>query len=156
LTDGPKDRPARHRALRAALDWSHDLLLPYEQILFRRLGVFVGGCAVEAATAACELDNGPGIVVLDGLTALTEHSLLQADTEPNGEPRFRMLESIREYAWERLVASTDFGPVRQRHARVFLTLAEAAEAPLRGPRQTAWRDRLQREMPNLGPRCVGR
>jgi predicted ATPase/DNA-binding CsgD family transcriptional regulator len=149
LTIGPRDRSPRQRTLRAAIDWSHELLSPAEQTLFRRLAIFVDGCTLETATAICTVDTHLGGDVFERLTSLVDQSLLQLKTESNGEPRFRMLESIREYAWERLVGSADFDLIRQRHAEVFLGLAEAAEPELHGPQQTVWRDRLQREMPNL-------
>jgi predicted ATPase/DNA-binding CsgD family transcriptional regulator len=149
LTTGPQDRPTRQRTLRAALDWSYDLLSSAERTLLRRLAIFVGGCTLDAATAVCNANGDLEFDVLEGLTSLVDQSLLQLEAEPDGEPRFRMLESIREYAWERLVGSADLGLVRQRHAHAFLALAEAAEAQLQGLQQTVWRDRLQREMPNL-------
>jgi non-specific serine/threonine protein kinase len=149
LTTGSLERPARQRTLRGALDWSHDLLPAPVKKLFRRLSIFNGGCTLSAARTVCDLDGDLEMDVLDGLAELVDWSLLQSDAEPDGEPRCRMLESIREYAWERLLSSPDFPVVRQRHAAVFPALAEAAGDQLHGPEQTKWRDRLQREMPNL-------
>jgi len=149
LTTGPQDRPARQRTLRAAMDWSYDLLTSAEQTLFRRVAIFVGGFTLDAATAVCNPESDRDLDVLEVLTSLVDHGLVHLEVQPDGEPRFRMLESIREYAWERLVTSADLGLIRERHARVYLGLAEAAEAQLQGADQTAWRNRLQREMPNL-------
>jgi predicted ATPase/DNA-binding CsgD family transcriptional regulator/transcriptional regulator with XRE-family HTH domain len=149
LTTGPRDYPVRQRTLRAALDWSYELLDSSEQVLFRRLGVFVGGCTLETAAAVCDADGDLRVGVLDGLASLVDKSLLRQVPDSDGEPRFRMLESVRDYAWDRLLASGELRRIRQQHARVFLGIASRAEAELRGPQQTAWRDRLEREMPNL-------
>jgi non-specific serine/threonine protein kinase len=149
LTTGPPDRAPRQRTLRAAVGWSYELLSPAEQTMFRRLAIFVGGCTLDTVTAVCNGDRDPESDVFEQLTSLVDQSLLQLEIEPDGEPRFRMLESIREYAWEHLIGSPDFDLIRRRHAEAFLGLAEAAEAELHGPQQTVWRDRLQREMPNL-------
>ena len=149
LTTGPKDYPVRQQTLRAALDWSYELLAPAEQTLFRRLGVFAGGCTLETAAAVCDPDGELAIGVLDGLASLVDNSLLRQAPDPDGEPRFRMLESVRDYAWDRLLASGQLRTIRRQHAQVFLGLAEDAESELRGLHQTDWRDRLEREMPNL-------
>src|SRR5437879_3840570 len=103
LTTGPRDRPPRQRTLRAAVDWSYELLSSDEQTLFRRLAIFVGGCTLDTVAAVCNVEGDPQSDVFERLTSLVEQSLLQLEAEPDGEPRFRMLESIREYAWERLV-----------------------------------------------------
>ncbi len=142
LTGGGPDRPPRQQTLRDTIGWSHDLLTPDEHMLFRRLSVFVGGCTLEAAEAVCG-------AVLDGLASLVDKSLLRQEEQADGEPRFTMLETIREYALEQLEASGEGEAIRGRHAEHFLALAEAAEPKLLGPEQTAWLDRLEREHDNL-------
>jgi predicted ATPase/class 3 adenylate cyclase/ATP/maltotriose-dependent transcriptional regulator MalT len=142
------DMPERHRTLRAAVRWSYDNLEPSEQRLFARLAVFVGGCTVEAAEAACGADEKSPTAVLDGLEALAGNSLLRRDERP-GEPRFLMLETIRELARERLDESGEADAVRERHARYYAGLAESAFRELSGPRQDAWLDRLDSELDNL-------
>jgi predicted ATPase/transcriptional regulator with XRE-family HTH domain len=157
LTGGPRDAPARQQTLRAALAWSEGLLGPAEQVLFRRVAVFAGGCDLAAAQAVCGAgaagDAGAGQwVVLDGLTALVDHSLVRQEhpegSRPDGEPRFAMLETVREYARERLEQSGEVEAVQGRHAAHFLALAEMAPPQERG-QQRAWLDRLAAEHDNL-------
>jgi predicted ATPase/class 3 adenylate cyclase len=136
LTGGGRDRPERQRTLRAAIEWSHDLLSPPEQRLFAALAVFRGGCTLEMAERVADGD-------LDTLQLLVEKSLLRHRGE-----RFSMLETIGEYATERLEASGQADELRRRHAEHFLALAEEAEPYLR--RDSAeWADRLEREHDNL-------
>ena len=104
LTGGPRDLPARQQTLRATIDWSYDLLGPDEQTLFARLAVFAGGCTLEAAEAVCGADG-----LLTGLATLIDNSLLRQEEQPDGEPRFTMLETIRAYALERLEAGGEAG-----------------------------------------------
>jgi predicted ATPase/DNA-binding SARP family transcriptional activator len=131
--------PDRHRTMRAAIDWSYQLLDPREQTLFRRLSVFVDGCVAEAA----EIVGGESY---DVLTRLVDRSLLTVDLHPTGT-RFRMLELVREYACERLTESGEGDAVRDRHAAWFADLAEAAEQS--GPRNGEWMRRLAAGTPNL-------
>jgi hypothetical protein len=121
LTGGVQDLPTRQRTLRDTIAWSYDLLRPNEQALFRRLGVFVGGCTLAAAEAVANLDEP--FDVLEGMAALLDASLLVAD-EQDAEPRYSMLETVREYGWERLIESGEEAATRDRHARAFLDLAE--------------------------------
>jgi predicted ATPase/DNA-binding SARP family transcriptional activator len=148
LTGGARDLPARQQTLRGAIDWSYDLLAADEKTLFRRLAVFVGGCTLEAAEAVINISGE--LDVLSGLEGLVDKSLLQ-DSEVDGQSRFRMLETIREYALERLAASggEEEGAIRGGHARFFLGLAEEAEPQLAGPEQVAWLNRLEMEHDNL-------
>jgi non-specific serine/threonine protein kinase len=151
LTGGARDVPAHQQTLRAAIAWSHDLLSPEERILFRRLAVFAGGCTLEAAEAVVASPGGsarpPG--VLDGVERLVDSSLLQREAATAGDARFGMLETVREYALEQLEASGEAGVLRRRQARWCRALAERAEPELKGPRQVAWLDRLDREHGNL-------
>jgi tetratricopeptide (TPR) repeat protein len=149
LTGGARDLPARQQALRAAIAWSHDLLDDVEQRWFRRLAVFEGGWAPEAAHAVCAADAKPEIDLLDSITTLLDKSLVMRLQPAGAEPRFTMLETIREYAWEQLEASGEAPGARRRHAAYFLALAEAAEPNLGGPDQQRWLDRLEEEHDNL-------
>ena len=149
LSGGPRDLPVRQQTLRGSLAWSYDLLTDGERALFRRLAVFVGGCTLEAAEAVCREDGCPATDVLDGLESLVRNSLLWQEEQADGEPRFAMLETTREYGLERLEASGEAAATRDRHARYYLEFAEAAEPELHGPRQLAWLNWLEREHANL-------
>jgi predicted ATPase/DNA-binding CsgD family transcriptional regulator len=120
LTGGPRDSPDRHSSLREAIQWSHDLLSEGEQMLFRRLGVFRGGFTLDAAAAAMSSDED----ALPGIAALVSNNLLEKLVGTGDEPRFGMLESIREYALEQLAASDEDHSTRQAHLRHFTALAE--------------------------------
>ncbi|HEY1437015.1 MAG TPA: tetratricopeptide repeat protein [Casimicrobiaceae bacterium] len=146
LKGGARDLPARQKTLRGAIDWSHDLLTRDERKLFRRLGVFVGGCALEAIEAVCNIEND--LSVLEIMESLIGKSLVN-ETETHGEPRFSMLETIREYAGERLNATGEVERVRERHRDYFLALAEEAEPKLIGAEQARWLQRLEDEHENL-------
>jgi predicted ATPase/class 3 adenylate cyclase len=129
LGGGARDLPARQQTLRNAIDWSYSLLPESEQHLVRRVAVFVGGCSLDAVDAVC----GPGELGLDaveGIEALVDQSLIRREEAAHGEPRFVMLETIREYAWERLEDSGEVADIRKRHAEHFTAVAEAAEPEL--------------------------
>jgi predicted ATPase/DNA-binding CsgD family transcriptional regulator len=149
LTGGVRDAPARQQTLRSTIAWSYDLLESGEQSLFRRLCAFVGGMtlsAVEAVSAA--LGDEPGSV-LDGMASLIDKSLLR-QSEPEGEqPRYVMLETIREYGWEALTASGEIETTRKAHAAYYLALAKEAAPQLLGPQLAAWMRRLELELDNL-------
>jgi predicted ATPase len=149
LTGGAQDLPARQQTLRAAIAWSYDLLSPDEQALFRRLGVFVGGCTLEAAEAVCNADGDLPIEMLDRLGTLLDKSLLQNNAGSDDEPRFMMLETIREFAREQLAASSEAETIRRKHALFFLSLAETAEPQLLSGARGYWLERLDREHDNL-------
>jgi predicted ATPase/DNA-binding CsgD family transcriptional regulator/DNA-binding XRE family transcriptional regulator len=150
LTGGPRDLPTRQQTLRNTLQWSYDLLSEEEQRLFRRLSVFVGGCTLEAVEALSERLDGckPG-EMLDEITSLLDKHLLFQEKQEKHEPRLRMLETIREYGWERLSSCSDLEQTRQAHAQYYLHLTEEAEAHLFGEGQQQWFDRLERELDNL-------
>jgi len=161
LTGGPRDLPARQQTLRATLDWSHDLLDAAEQRLLARLAVFAGGCTLAAAEAVGDTDGDPDSSVLDALTGLVANSLLYRDdqhqdprgqaegAEPAEGSRLWLLETVREYAWERLQASGQADATSGRHAAYFLALAEQAWPELWGADQQRWYARLDREHDNL-------
>lgn len=148
LTGGAWDAPARLRTMRDAIAWSYDLLTETEQRLLRRLAVFAGGFTMEAAATVCGPEADLGCNVLAGLGALLDQSLLRREAA-DGEPRFTMLETIREYASERLAESGEAEARRQAHGEYFLAVAEQAEAALFGHDQDRWLDRLDAEIPNL-------
>jgi tetratricopeptide (TPR) repeat protein len=152
LTGGARDLPERQQTLRNTLNWSFDLLSAREQALFARLGVFAGTFdlpAAEAVGAAGPADPGRAGHVMDTLGSLVDSSLVQPQTR-DGEPRFGLLQTIREYALERLRDGADWREAHDRHAAYFRALAEPAPAELQGPGQLAWLDRLETEHGNLG------
>lgn len=144
LTGGPRDAPERQQTLRDTIAWSHALLTPEERRLFRRLAVFAGSCALEAAEAICASlrepagddssraveERSPEIHVLEALHSLVEMTLVSHVMEPQGAPRFRMLETIHAYAWEQLAASGEEGALRRQHAQYYLAIVETAGAIL--------------------------
>jgi predicted ATPase/DNA-binding SARP family transcriptional activator len=145
LVGGARDAPERQRTLRATIDWSYGLLEQAEQRLFVRLAVFAGGSTIEAAQSVC----GDDLEVVDGLASLTDKGLTRLEGGDE-EPRFTMLETIREYAAERLELSDEASTLRRRHAEHFLGLAERAEPELIGAGSHAeWLDRLERDHDNF-------
>ncbi len=148
LTGGGRDLPLRHQTVRAAVAWSYALLEPAPQAIFRRLAVFVGGCSLAAAEGVCADPEGTESI-LDALSALVDNSLLRREEQAEGEIRFSMLETIRDYALEQLTATPEMEAVLRRHALHYLTLAETAEPALAGPEQEEWLERLEREHDNL-------
>jgi predicted ATPase/serine/threonine protein kinase len=132
LTGGARDLPQRQQTLRAAFDWSYDLLSPAEQRLFRRLSVFVGGCTLEGVEAVCDTKGDLELDLLDGMSSMVDKSLLQQLEQANGESRFLMLETIREYAREKLEASGEDAAAKRAHAAYCLVLAEEAAAAQTG------------------------
>jgi predicted ATPase len=157
LTSGACDLPLRQQTLRKTIDWSYGLLGAAEQTLFRRLSVFVGGWALEAAEAVSK-DRGvelqspgtpPPAPVFDLLAALVDKSLVRRLEADDGTVRFTMLETIREYALERLGSSGEGEAVQRRHAEYFLDLVEMAKPELTGSRQRVWLDRLERDFDNM-------
>lgn len=146
LTGGPRDRPLRQQTLRDAITWSYALLSTEEQGLFCRLGVCAGGWSISAAAAVAAGDE---IEIMDQLAALADKSLLRQDAGPDGEPRFSMLETIREYALEQLEQGGELRAAGERHAAYFLAWAETAAPELRGPRKGAWCDLMETDHDNL-------
>jgi len=149
LTGGARDLAERQRSLRNTLAWSYELLTAQEQRLFQRISVFVGGATLEAVEAICAaLDDGE-VAALDGVASLTDKSLLQQLDQEGNESRLLMLETIREYGWECLIASGEEEATRLAHAEYYLALAEEAEPYLKGAQQLLWLRRLDREQENL-------
>jgi predicted ATPase/DNA-binding winged helix-turn-helix (wHTH) protein len=132
LTGGARDLPQRQQTLRAAMDWSYDLLNPAEQKLFRRLSVFVGGCNLEGVEAVCDTKGDLDLDLLDGMGSMVDKSLVLQVPATAGEPRFAMLETIREYAREKLEVSGEEAATKRAHAAYCLVLAEEAPAEQAG------------------------
>jgi predicted ATPase/class 3 adenylate cyclase/DNA-binding CsgD family transcriptional regulator len=151
LTGGARDVPARQQTLRNTIAWSYNLLDATEQRLFRWLSVFVGGCTLEAVEAVCAfLDiSTEAVWVLEGVASLIDKSLLQQKEQEDGEPRFVMLETLREYGLEALAASGEMESTRQAHATYYLRFSEEGEPELHGPQQVMWLERLEQEHDNL-------
>lgn len=148
-TGGPRDAPDRHRTLRAAIDWSYDLLEPAEQALFARLAVFAGGRTLDAIEAVCDPDGELGLDPLDGVQSLLHKSLLQREDGTDGATRLVLLETMHEYARERLAARGEQAVLAARHLGYFLALAEEAAPRLTGAEQGRWLDALEAEHENL-------
>jgi predicted ATPase/transcriptional regulator with XRE-family HTH domain len=147
LTGGARDLPARQQTLRDAIAWSYDLLTPSERVLFRRLGVFSGGWNLAAAETLVQ--PGDEFDFFTTFTALVDKSLIRQTEGVPGEPRFRMLETIREFAVEQLAASGEEDLARQAHAHLFVALVEAGAGGLLGPDLPAWLDRFRVDLDNL-------
>jgi len=148
LTGGASDLPIRHQALRNTLMWSYDLLVPDEQTLFSRLGVFVGGFTLEAAEAICNPDGDMDI--LEGLTALVDNSLIRQEESSSGEVRFDILETIRAFAQERLTTMGGLERIRERHARYFGEIAvKRISYELYSEKALYWLDWLECEFSNM-------
>ncbi len=147
LKDGAVNKPLRQRTMEAMIGWSHDLLKEPQRVLLRRLSVFAGGWTLEAAEAVCGEDDD-SLDVLDGLMHLERASLIVV-TEQENANRYRLLQTVREYADSRLKEAGEIEPLRDRHLRFYLGLAEEAEPCLIGPQQSEWLQRLQTEYDNL-------
>lgn len=143
------DHEPRHQTLRNAIAWSYQLLNAEEQVLFAQLGCFMGGCAVEAVEAVCLFEKGSGESALEDLSSLVDKSMLWHETRPSGEPRFTLLETLREYALEQLSLSGQIEAVYRRHLAYFLQLVETIEPGAREPNLPAWMNRLEEEHDNL-------
>lgn len=148
LTGGARDLPTRQQTLRNAIAWSYDLLNESEQKFFRRLAVFVGGCTLEAAEAVAADEREKG-VTLDQLSSLLDKSLVREVEGANSEPRFVMLEMLREFGLEQLEASGDGEAIRLAHATFYLKLAQEAEAKSESAEQAQWMNRMEQENDNL-------
>jgi predicted ATPase/serine/threonine protein kinase len=149
LTGGARDLPQRQQTLRAAIDWSYDLLSAAEQKLFRRLSVFVGGCTLEGVEAVCDTKADLELDLLDGMSSMVDKSLLQQVEQANGESRFAMLETIREYAREKLQASGEEALTKRAHAAYCLVLAEEVVAEQAGGEASEWLEQFTLEHDNF-------
>ena len=149
LSGGARDLPVRQQTLRGTIAWSYDLLTPEEQQLFRRLSVFVNGCTWEAAEVVCRAAGELEGDVLDGLLSLVDKSLLRQEESAEGEPRFWMLQLLREFGLEAQALAGETELTRQAHAAYYLRLSEEAEPELGRAQQAIRFDRLEAEHDNL-------
>ena len=149
LGGAPHVTQSHHRSLRAAIDWSYDFLATSEQIMLRRLSVFMGGCSLATAETVCAGDGVEREQVLALLSSLVDKSLVVAHTLQRDEARYALLETIRQYGHEKLIASGEWSAIRDRHLQCFLQLAEATLPKLRGPYQHLWLDWLDGEYDNI-------
>ena len=149
LTGGALDLPERQQTLRKTIDWSHDLLNEAERKLFRRLSVFVGGCTLEAAEAVCNTGRDLGIDLVEGLSSLVDKNLVQRVDRAEAQPRFAMLETIREYALERLIDGGEESAARRAHAAYCLVLAEEGNPELSSADRARWLSQCDVEIDNL-------
>ena len=147
LTGGSRDLPARQQTLRAAIQWSYDLLTPNEQLVFRWLSVFIGGCTLEAIVKVL-VEQLPPAQTLDIVDSLLNKSLLR-QVARQGEPRLTLLETIRDFGWEQLNQISELGAAQQAHAFYYLSLAEESEPHLAGSSQRMWLQRLEQEQANF-------
>jgi predicted ATPase/class 3 adenylate cyclase len=149
LTGGARDLPERQRTLRATIEWSHALLDEGEQLLFARLAVFSGGRTLEAIEAICDTKGDLPVEAFEGVSSLLDKSLLRQEESPEGEPRFVMLETIHEFAREKLQESEEGEEIKTLHAHYFLALAEEAYPELKGANQLDWLGKLETEHDNM-------
>jgi predicted ATPase/class 3 adenylate cyclase/Tfp pilus assembly protein PilF len=158
LTGGATDLPSRQQTLRSTIEWSYDLLSEGEKQLFRRLAVFRGGRTLEAAEAVCNSSGDLELDVLDGITSLVDKSLMyvvesasstSGEGGEGGEPRYVLLETIHEYAWEKLLECGDAEELQRQHALYFMGLAEQAEPELTANKSEVWLARLELEHDNI-------
>ena len=147
LKGGPRDLPTRQQTLRGTIDWSYELLEEEEKILFGRLSVFSGGRTLEAIEEICDPEGE--LEALEGVESLLEKSLLRQEEGVEREPRFVMLETVHEYAREKLQESGEEQEIKRAHAQYFLALAEEGESEVRGPEAAMWLERLEAEHDNL-------
>jgi predicted ATPase/class 3 adenylate cyclase len=148
LTGGSRTALPRHQTLRGLIDWSHGLLVDHERALFRRLSAFIGGWTLDAAVAVCAFDGVERHDAVDLLGRLVDKSLVLMD-DRDGEARYRMLETIREYGLEKLADSPDEETMRARHSEFWVGFAEAAEPRLQRSEQVAWLARLDDDHDNM-------
>jgi predicted ATPase/DNA-binding CsgD family transcriptional regulator len=149
LTRGNRDLPAHQQTMRDTIAWSYGLLSPEERLLFQRLAIFAGGFTMDAAEIVAVAPGENGAELLDEIASLVDQSLLRQEPSPSGEPRFTMLETIREFGMEGLAACEEAADLRARHAAYFLGLAEEADHAPHTSAKEDWSRRLEVEMPNL-------
>ena len=149
LIGGSQAALPRHRTLQASFEWSYALLSKQEQILLQRLSVFAGGCTLEAAEAVCAGEEIEAFEVLDLLSCLADQSLIYVKHLSEGESRYYLLETIRQFAHQRLQESDDLPMLHQRHLAYFLQMAEEGDQQILGPEQLIWTKRLEKEKNNF-------
>ncbi|MCI0435179.1 MAG: tetratricopeptide repeat protein [Gemmatimonadetes bacterium] len=149
LRGGARDMPERHQTLRGAIGWSYELLDPTEQALFRRLAVFAGGFSLDAVEAVTRAAGPLAIDGFDGVSSLVERSLVRREPDFHGEPRFGMLETVREFGLECLDRAGEAAATRAAHGRFYLELAETTAPRLAGLDQLRSIERLEIDIDNL-------
>jgi len=149
LGSANRSREARHRTLRSAIDWSHELLSPVERLVFARLAVFAGGFDLEGAEAVCAGDGVDRADIAETVWRLVDKSLVTVRQAHEGRTRHALLETLREYGLERLASSGEEGAARTRHGAHFLALAETAAERMRGPNLLSWLTRLDEDSDNF-------
>jgi predicted ATPase/DNA-binding CsgD family transcriptional regulator len=149
LTGGGRDLPRRQQTMRDAIAWSYDLLPPHEQMVFRQLAVFVSGFTLEAAETIVAATGDLHVDPFNAIAALLDSSLLRQESGPGGEPRYRMLETVREYALEQLALRGGVAAMHSTHRDWFVAFVERTCRPTDGPRAANWLDRLDPEHDNL-------
>ena len=149
LRGGTRDLPDRHRTLRGAIQWSHDLLGEVDRRMFRRLGIFAGGCTIEAAEAVCSLERDVEAEAFELIASLLDSSMLTTSVGDDGDIRIRMLNTIRAYAMEQLVDSGEIERVQRNHAEFYLAFAEQVQPSLVGADELRWIERLCDERDNF-------
>ncbi|MDP6714686.1 MAG: tetratricopeptide repeat protein, partial [SAR202 cluster bacterium] len=149
LTSGSRTTLPRQRTLRAAVEWGYDLLDEHERSLFNGLSVFSGGFSLEAVESVCAGEGADEYETLDLLSSLVDKSMVMVVEGMGGSARYRLLETLREYGWERLEESGKTQETHRKHAAHFVALAEESEPELAGPHQASWLKRLQQEHDNL-------
>ena len=149
LTGGARDLPARQQTLRQAIQWSYDLLTAAEQRLFRRLSVFSGGCTLEGAEAVCDTTEDLGVDILEGVASLVDNSLLVQRISADGDPRFVMLETFREYGRERLAEHGESAATERAHAAYMLVVAEEETLDMGPAEREAWLRCCDAELDNF-------
>jgi predicted ATPase/DNA-binding SARP family transcriptional activator/DNA-binding CsgD family transcriptional regulator len=149
LTGGSREFSERQRTLRSTIEWSYELLDEDEKALFGRLSVFSGGRTLEAIEAICDAGGDLPVDAFEGISSLVDKSLLRQEEGPDGEPRFMMLETVHEFAREKLGQSSEAEAIKRAHAEYFLALAEEAPPELKGPNQLEWLARLEAEHDNM-------
>lgn len=149
LTGGPRNAPAHQRTMRDTLAWSFELLTEEQQMLFRRLSVFRGGCSLEAAGTVVATKGRGELDLLNELRALVDHSLIRQIEQADGEARFDMLETVREFGQEQLARNGEADLIRQRYAKYYVELSEQASENFDSPEEVFWLKLLEREQDNL-------
>jgi predicted ATPase len=149
LTGGARDLPARQQTLRQAMDWSYDLLTEAEQKLFRRLAVFVGGCTLEAAESVCDAKQDLGMYLLDGMASMVDKSLIRQTEQKDGESRFTMLETVREYGLAKLAECGEEALTRRAQAAYCLVLAEEGAAEDLSTNAKGWGEQFEVDHDNF-------
>jgi predicted ATPase len=149
LTNGTRDLPERQRTLRGAIDWSYNLLNEREKKLFIRLSVFTGGCSLEAAEKVCDINGDLAQSMDNTLASLIDNNLVIQLQETGAEPRFGMLSTIHEYAYERLTTSDESDPIHQQHAQYYLDFVTIVEPLIRSSERAHWQQVMEQEFGNI-------